>query len=322
MKLCYSGNLTCCGTHAVYSGFFQKWDYQDVFKFEAITTVPFGIVHHPDNPFRLFTCYCDPDVGVEYAFQVLNIPYRIYYSESSSKPQQALDVLDEWLQEGNVVLGPLNMEDLTYISNRNLLQAMDHYIIVCGTEGERYIVSDSEGICLAGIDKDNLLKAWAADQIPEGRGSYIMRQVLTDALPVFEKEVYREAGRQISVNLNECEKDDNCGSNALYKLAEKQEEILSDANLKRRMCFDIPVRIQRCEIILYYLEQVCSVFRKPAIKLAYGRAADLLQKQLQGYNYVLWGIRKGDSKAFEPFRDIARSEHELGRIFENIWEEM
>jgi hypothetical protein len=322
MRLCYSGNLTCCGTHAIYSGFFQKWDYQDIFKFEAITTVPFGIVHHPDNPFRLFTCYCDPDFGLEYAFQVLDIPYRIHCSGSSSKAQEALDVLDEWLKEGNVVLGPLNMEDLVYISNRNLLQAMDHYIIVCGTEGERYIVSDSEGMCLTRIDKEDLVKAWAADKIPEGRGSYIMRQVLTDSLPVFEKEVYREAGKQIVVNLNECEKDDNCGSNGLYKLAENQERILSNANLKRRMCFDIPVRIQRCEIISYYLEQVCSVFQKQTIKLECEKAADLLREQIRGYNYVLWGIRKSDSKSFEPFRDIARSEHELRMIFGNIREEM
>lgn len=322
MRPGYNGNLTCCGTHAIYSGFFRNWDNQDIIKFEAATTVPFGIVHNPDDPFRLFTCYCDPDCGIEFAFQVLNIPYRIHYSKSPCESREALDVLDEWLEEGNVVLGPMNMEDLMYLPHHNLLQAMDHFIVVCGFESGRYVISDSEGMCLTRLDRDQLVKAWMADKIPEGRGAYIMRQVLTDSLPGFDKEVFRKVGKQIVVNLSECEKKENCGSNALYKLERSAELILSDPNLTRRMCFDIPVRIQRCEIIVYYLEQVCGVFHGQKIKTECEKAADILQKQIREYNDILWGIRKRGKKSFEPFRSIARSEHELVMIFENIREEM
>ncbi len=322
MNILYPGNLTCCGTHAVYSAFFQKWDYQDIMRFEAVTTVPFGIVHNPQNLFRLFTCYCDPDRGIEYAFEILGLAYRLRYFESACQEREALEILEEWLEEGSVVLGPLNMEDLNYISHSNLLQAMDHYIVVCKVERGKYEVCDSEGMCLTGIDKEALVRAWAADKIPEGRGRYIMRQVLSDTLPVFGKEVYRRAGSRIADNLSECESKDNCGSNGLYRLAESSEYILSDANLKRRMCFDIPVRIQRCETARCYLGYLCSEFSGYPIKSECVKAAGLLWEQIRGYNSILWGIRKRNGSSFEIFQNIARLEHELAGIFKNIWEEM
>lgn len=318
MMLHYNGNLTCCGTHAIYSAFFRNWNYEDLIQFEAFTTVPFGIEHKPGNLYRLFTCYCDPDKGIDKALYALQVPFRIRYFDSEQNQEEAFAILDEWLETRSVVLGPLNMENLTYILHSHLLECMDHFIVVCGKKNGNYIVSDSEGMCIAEIGKEELAKAWAADKIPEGRGMYIMRQVLIEGKPEFGRRAYKEIFKEFISNMVACEEKENCGSNGLRAICSSAGTIMSDVNLQRRMCFDIPVKMQRCEIMRKCFAYVDTIFPNQIVTQECKRASELLKQQLIEYSNTIRALRHNCKNAFESFEIIADIEQELARKLRNI----
>lgn len=320
MKTHYIGNLTCCGTHAMYSAFFDTWNFDDIISFETFTTVPFGIIHKEDNPYRLFTCYCDPDYGIQKALHILQIPYRMKYFKKETEKEEAFALLDTWLETENVVLGPLNMQDLTYISSSHLLESMDHYIVVCGKRKGRYVISDSEGFCVNTLSRENLARAWKADKIPEGRGLYTMRQVLDRKKPVYGKQEYEAVYPEFLENMNDCEKQHNGGSHGLLQIAEDSEVIMSSANLKRRMFFDISVRMQRCEIIRHCLEQISILFPGRLLDGECEKGIDLLKQQVAEYNNTMRKMREGNIRAFEAFSKIAGLEYKIMLTLNQIGE--
>lgn len=311
MKMNFYGNLTCCGTHAIYSAFFQNWTYDDITLFEAFTTVPFGVVNKMNDPFRIFTCYCDPDQGIDRALNALDIPYRLKHYIEDTDCDQAFELMDEWLTADPVVLGPLNMENLTYISHSHLLECMDHFICVLGKEDDKYIISDSEGIVISRISKCELMKAWKGDKIPEGRGKYIIRQVLSKEKPVFGKQQYKKIFPDFIANMNECEKLPYGGSNGLYAIMEHSGEIMKDVNLQRRLCFDVPVRMQRCVIMNNCLDYMNTLISDSRIQKEYSEVSDLLRQQLYEYGTSLWKLRKRSNDAFDPFGKNADIEQKI-----------
>lgn len=320
MKMNFYGNLTCCGTHAMYSAYFQNWRYEDIMQFEAFTTVPFGVVNKIENPFRVFTCYCDPDEGIDRALQALEIPYRIHYQTEEGDSYQSLALMDEWLLYKPVVLGPLNMEYLTYILHSHLFECMDHFICVLGKEGEDYIISDSEGISISRINRSELIRAWEGDKIPEGRGKYIMRQVLIEEKPVFQKEQYKRIFPMFIENMKQCEELPNGGSNGLHTIMKHSGKIMEDVNLQRRMCFDIPVRMQRCVIMNNCLAIMNDVFQDSRIQEECRGVSRMLKQQLEGYTTSLGKLRKRDTDAFESFGKIADIEHKISGKLAGIGE--
>ncbi len=164
-----------------------------------------------------------------------NVSYRISYNKSS---KDALEELKEWLQYGNVVVGPLNMEELNYLYYPQLYRNLDHYLVVQRYENNRIYLLDSEGITSIFLDEKEFVKAWKGDKIIEGRGKYIMRQLFKSISIDISKIDLDKLYQYIIDNLSKAQK------NSAYKKLINMD-IKSSFYLVNGLAYAIPNRLQK-----------------------------------------------------------------------------
>jgi hypothetical protein len=146
-------------------------------EYELVTTVPFGVRCYPDDPKRLLIPYLDPDIGLERACHLLNLPLETLWHEASAQ-EAAITRLDQWLRTGPVVLGPLDLGRLPYQEAADTVRGYDHYLVVLGRDSSGvFVVRDPEGFVQVEVGPDILLRAWQAVQVREGRGAFTMRRL-------------------------------------------------------------------------------------------------------------------------------------------------
>lgn len=316
----YFGNVTCCGSQALLSAYFSNDSIQDIKMFEILTSVPFGIIHKEDDPYRLLTCYYDPDYGLDRALDTLGIPYEIQSWEKTSDGYEAFKVLDTLCKNIPVVLGPLNMSDLTYYFHSELLYRMDHYIVVLGKVGNDYWVCDPEGFNVALINKENLKKAWKGDKIPEGRGGFVLRRVLDNTKITLNDSIYMKAFKYAVSNFKGAKKVKNGSGNALRLLYQKKSLIKADAALQKRLSFDIPIKMQRSTFIKYFVKEIIRIFDIKKIAKDSGKIYNYLDKQIYLFSKLVSDINTNNAGTMEELLESADLEDTISDIFIN-WEE-
>ena len=189
MKLCIEHNIlpfinsglriVGCHTQALLSSSSVLLERTSPALFEAYTTVPFGIAHVPEDPNRLLDCIVDPDIGLDRACHALGIKtvYRCFQTQDDHT--KAISELIRLIEDGPVVLGPLNMGLLPYLRNRQQFLGLDHYIVVVSYEPtfDKVTLLDPERVGLIHTGLQSLIPAWEAGGLREGRGPFTMRQV-------------------------------------------------------------------------------------------------------------------------------------------------
>ncbi len=168
--------MTSCHTQALFNAFFKESKYSDYILFEALTTNFFGLNFIDNDPNRILDAVLDFDLGIDRALDILNIKYRVLYFNESI--DIALSTLKEWLKKDSVVVGPLNMQDLGYLYYPQLYTNLDHYLTLLKYENSRFYFLDSEGISYISLTENEFIKAWRGDKVIEGRGKFMMRQIL------------------------------------------------------------------------------------------------------------------------------------------------
>ncbi len=131
---------------------------------EALSGVGLGASFNPPLPF--FGELQPPDRGLTQALELLGFDFN----------EQALDLPEtapfERLAQAPMIVGPLDMSHLVYNAGRPRGGGVDHYVVILGSEGERYQVHDPAGFAHVLIDRAALTMAWRADTIPSRRGHY------------------------------------------------------------------------------------------------------------------------------------------------------
>ncbi len=197
MKICIEHNIlpflnsglrvVGCHTQALLSSSSALIDRTVPALFEACTTVPFGIAHVPADPNRLLNSIVDPDIGLDLACSALGIKTVRRCFRTQNDHNKAIGELIRLLDDGPVVLGPLNMGLLPYLRNRQQFIGLDHYIVAVCYEPvlDEVTILDPERVGLVHTELQNLIPAWGAEDLLEGRGPYTMRQV-KDVPPVLD----------------------------------------------------------------------------------------------------------------------------------------
>ncbi|MCP4645090.1 MAG: BtrH N-terminal domain-containing protein, partial [bacterium] len=180
----YLGNITACHSLAMLSAYFSNVQVPDIDLFEALTTVPFGLVSVREDPNRVLNVWCDPDIGLDRACTALGLAYDVSWWPKDASPDAALQQLRGWVSDGPIVIGPLNMDALTYLFERQLYRMCDHYLVVWGIDREGWWVSDNERSVSEVLREAALIDAWRGDRIPEGRGAFVMRRLRAAQAPV------------------------------------------------------------------------------------------------------------------------------------------
>lgn len=174
----YRGKLTSCHTQALFNAYFKDSSYDEYLLFEALTTTSFGIKFIPNDSNRILDAFLDFDLGLDRALDLLDIDYKTLFFQKNKDSKKAISVLKQWLEKDVVLVGPLNMELLEYLYHPQLYLKLNHYLIALKYEHNRFFFLDSEGLSFISLDSNTFLKSWSGDKIIEGRGKFMMRQIL------------------------------------------------------------------------------------------------------------------------------------------------
>jgi hypothetical protein len=138
---------------------------------ECLTTMPFGNTYISASKLFFFDGL-DPHRGLTRAIETLGWACRLEYGGDE---EEALERLRAALEDGPVLIGPLDMGYLTYNPNHPFLGGADHFLVVLAVEPDCVVVHDPKGFPCATLPFDDLLKAWRAERIPYVDETYILR---------------------------------------------------------------------------------------------------------------------------------------------------
>ena len=100
-----------------------------------------------------------PDSGLSRAFDLLGFQV----DHGSFDPDEALAGLGKLLNRGPVLIGPVDMGQLSYNPNRSA--GADHFVLVYGQDGGGFRLHDPYGFPNVRLAGDDLLVAWRAEAV-------------------------------------------------------------------------------------------------------------------------------------------------------------
>ena len=119
----------------------------------------------------LFLSGCTvPDTGVSQSFRLLG--FEVVEDAEPDDASMPVEELNLQLVEGPVMLGPLDLGELSYHPNARGANGVDHFVLALHAEGDEIVVHDPAGYPAMPIDVEALGRAWRADLIEYRRGAY------------------------------------------------------------------------------------------------------------------------------------------------------
>ena len=197
-----------------------------------------------------------PDVGVSRSFGLLG--FEVAEEAEADGSDMPIEALKLQLQEGPVMLGPLDMGELSYHPNARGASGADHFVLAVGVENGAILVHDPAGYPATPIELDALSRAWRADLIGYRRGAYrrwhspvrtsspTPRQIEDAALQSFHR-AYRDARAIRCPGIT-------VGAEAIERLvACIRNEELAENGLKHLQRFALALGVRRALDYSWYL---------------------------------------------------------------------
>ncbi len=137
---------------------------------EALSGVGLGAFQTP-NGLPFFSGFAGlPDQGISAALDMLGFGYEeTSFDQAEPDP---IDRLPAMLERSAVILGPLDMQHLTYNPLRPPFPGVDHFVLALGMQDDKVRLHDPAGFAHALIGREDLKAAWRADSIVYKRGHY------------------------------------------------------------------------------------------------------------------------------------------------------
>jgi len=215
---------------------------------EALSAVGLGASIMP-NGLAFFGELVPPDRGISQALGLLGFTCEEAATETPDRAP--FDHLEALLDEGPVVLGPLDMMYLTYNPMRPRQAGVDHYVLAYGMTGDKIYLHDPAGFAHVFIDREQLGQAWKADAISYRRGHYrywaaprpsgklTLAETYDRAIDTFQR-LYQHAEQRPETG------DRLIGREALLALADTVERgFLSDDQRGHLIYFALPLGVKR-----------------------------------------------------------------------------
>ncbi|HEX2888737.1 hypothetical protein [Vineibacter terrae] len=134
-----------------------------------------------------------PDAGISRALAVLGFAIAEHATEAPDPVP--FDWLAATVRTSPVVIGPLDMQFLSYNPGRPSVAGVDHYVLVSAIEGDQAVIYDPAGFAEMLISRADLAQAWRADAIIYKRGHFRAwshpRRIAMPTLAAIEAQAWR-----------------------------------------------------------------------------------------------------------------------------------
>ena len=202
-----------------------------------------------------------PDVGVSRAFGLLG--FQVAEEVESDGAPMPADALARQLDDGPVMLGPLDMGELPYHPDSRGATGDDHYVLALGVEGDEVVVHDPGGYPSVPIAVDALERAWRAELVPYGTGPYrrwhsptrvrrpATEEIAKAAIQSFAR-AYEESRATVAAGVS-------IGPEAIETLAATlRSGKLSEQGLEHLRRFALPLGVRRALDYAWFLSDIDS----------------------------------------------------------------
>ena len=125
----------------------------------------------PESQTLFLSGWTVPDTGVSQSFRLLGFEVA-EEAESDGAPMPVEALILQLIMEGPVMLGPLDVGELSYQPNARGANGIDHFVVALHMEDGAVVVHDPAGYPTMPIDVEALGRAWRADLIEYRRGAY------------------------------------------------------------------------------------------------------------------------------------------------------
>jgi hypothetical protein len=234
---------------------------------ECLTLMPFGASYSDALGFFPSAGISDPDFGVTLALRHAGWQCDEWHADEKDG-REALVFLGEVLRAGPAMIGPLDVNRLSYHARRG---SGDHYVVGLGMKDEGIIVHDPAGFPFAEIPADDLLEAWGANV---GYGHpFTLR---TNARNLEHFAISEMADRAIESLRNKLLETPGGpiryrGPNAFHRAADLLRSGEPPASLRGMQYFALPLGARRCQDASRFLTDA----RLPDAAAAMARKAEL-----------------------------------------------
>lgn len=192
----YFGDVPLCYTNSVAMVLNSYGYYFHPEYLEAIMVMGNGasfVDNDAKHPLVLFDNGL-PDISISNCLRILGVEYEEFFLNSSDdiKVDTIREKLKSFLDNGSVVVGPLDMGYLTYNPNSMNQKGVDHFVSVFDLDENNIYLHDPAGYPCMKMNFVEFLEAWKAEHIEYKRGSFSMWGNLNRTKIPTPKEVYQE----------------------------------------------------------------------------------------------------------------------------------
>ncbi|MGP9036085.1 hypothetical protein ACT00Z_10290 [Bacillus stercoris] len=171
---------------------------------EILTGVGLGAMI--ENEKNLYFSMRDPDDGINYALNILGFTAEEH--QQASDLDDPFPLLKQQIKQNPVILGPLDMGELTYHPNHKNLNGSDHYVLGYQMDNENIYVQDPAGFPFVPLSLDQFKKAWMAERIPYRKGINKYWSTAKKVVTLDNNEIYERAIDYFKRTYREFEKVD------------------------------------------------------------------------------------------------------------------
>lgn len=304
----FYGNEICCGSYACLNA--MRNSAIDVKLFEISTSTPFGIKHYENNQFdRLLTTYCDPNKGLDAAIELWGYSSKKFV-ETSVK--EAVKSIKEKITPRNrIVLGPIDMGELSYHVMPQLFKRMDHYVTLEYASEEEVYCFDSEGISGFQINFIDLEKYISVKEVEEAENKITFR-IIGETGGWSKKDILIQSYKQANYNLLKAEKEGE-GSYAIERCFEFLQDY-DNYKWKLSLQYDIQYLLQRKWLFNVLIEEYEKVVGKTSAQML--QIVEIIEIQKKVIGYIYNDLRKNGIIEKSLFKKLSTLEKELGKCAE------
>lgn len=165
----YHGSVPYCYANSVAMLLSAQGEHVYPGLVEVLTGVGLGAVQAPDGRTFLSTTPDNVPAGVSRALELLGFAATTTTGPADAPPGE---LLAADLATGPVMLGPLDMGELSYIPWHRVLAGSDHYVVAYAVDDERAYLQDPAGFPCTALGLEELARAWRAERIGAPGGPF------------------------------------------------------------------------------------------------------------------------------------------------------
>ena len=202
-----------------------------------------------------------PDVGVSRSFALLG--FEVAEESEQNGDPMPIEELNLQLREGPVMLGPLDVGELSYHPNASGANGVDHFVLALHPEDDEIVLHDPAGYPAIPINVEALCRAWGADLIEYRRGVYRRWHSPTRVVDPSPAQIAENAIQSFGQAYRESRTIDDAsaivGPEAVEALvAAIQGRELRDSGLEHLRRFALPLGVRRALDYSWYLRELHS----------------------------------------------------------------